>query len=606
KIHHPNIVELYNVIETDKYIGIILQCATGGELFDYILAHRYLKEKDASRLFAQLMSGVHYMHQKRIVHRDLKLENLLLDKNRNVLITDFGFANQYTSAVDDLMSTSCGSPCYAAPELVMNQGVYVGPAVDIWSCGVILFAMLCGYLPYDDDPANPDSHNINLLYKYILNTPLIFPDYISKEACDLLRRMLVPDPEKRCTMETIMEHPWLSPHRDLFDFTIEEEEEEMVVPDQTTINETTTTTTTTTTREIIITDQTVPVPLEKDSHLDQKAPATPPKDELSYIVKQETRPKSTLSTSTEKVFHFLSGQNNTPGHTEKRTRHMSLADESHSILQAKFLSSTQRCSTNSPLPSPSASTPHKKTNRSGGARKKTLSLLVNSMTDRRRPSENQMTPSVSETTESKEKHRSAGKKFMDWFKKKPLDSSKSDPKLRTHHGAVDQEALTSRAPTQVFVEVKDILTSMGLEFKRDGGEYKLKCVRPRRVGQPQPNPNLRMLLRRPSNAQTDQIIYGEPSVDPGDEVRFSIELCKIKNLPGLYIVDMRRMRGNVWAYKYLYRTLMDALQLKQDDYLNRQHILAESTVEEEEEEEEEIYNNKTSSTLIMDSKELTA
>ncbi|RCI03649.1 hypothetical protein CU098_002098, partial [Rhizopus stolonifer] len=220
-LHHPNIVELYDVIETEKYIGIILQCATGGELFDYILAHRYLKEKDASRLFAQLISGVHYMHQKRIVHRDLKLanclqENLLLDKHRNVLITDFGFANQFSSAQDDLMSTSCGSPCYAAPELVMNQGVYVGPAVDIWSCGVILFAMLCGYLPYDDDPANPESYNINLLYKYILNTPLIFPDYISEEACDLMSLMLVPNPEKRCSMETIMAHPWLSPHKHLF------------------------------------------------------------------------------------------------------------------------------------------------------------------------------------------------------------------------------------------------------------------------------------------------------------------------------------------------------------------------------------------------------
>lgn len=139
------------------------------------------------------------------------------------------------------MSTSCGSPCYAAPELVMNQGVYVGPAVDIWSCGVILFAMLCGYLPYDDDPANPESYNINLLYKYILNTPLIFPDYISEEACDLLSLMLVPDPEKRCTMETIMAHPWLSPHQHLFVQIPQEEdaipeegqsEEEQVVPDQ--------------------------------------------------------------------------------------------------------------------------------------------------------------------------------------------------------------------------------------------------------------------------------------------------------------------------------------------------------------------------------------
>ncbi|KIM89906.1 hypothetical protein PILCRDRAFT_60576, partial [Piloderma croceum F 1598] len=178
-LKHPNIVRLYDVIETDKYIGIILEYASGGELFDHILAHRYLKEKDAAKLFSQLISGVWYIHQKKIVHRDLKLENLLLDRHRNVIITDFGFANRFEHRSDDLMQTSCGSPCYAAPELVISEGLYVGSAVDIWSCGVILYAMLAGYLPFDDDPANPDGDNINLLYKYIVNTPLSFPDYVS-------------------------------------------------------------------------------------------------------------------------------------------------------------------------------------------------------------------------------------------------------------------------------------------------------------------------------------------------------------------------------------------------------------------------------------------
>ena len=162
-LKHPNIVRLYDVIETDKYIGIILEYASGGELFDHILAHRYLREKDACKLFSQLLSGVWYIHQKKIVHRDLKLENLLLDRNRNVIITDFGFANRFEHRADDLMQTSCGSPCYAAPELVISDGLYVGSAVDIWSCGVILYAMLAGYLPFDDDPANPDGDNINLL-----------------------------------------------------------------------------------------------------------------------------------------------------------------------------------------------------------------------------------------------------------------------------------------------------------------------------------------------------------------------------------------------------------------------------------------------------------
>lgn len=195
---------------------------SGGELFDHILAHKYLKERDACRLFAQLISGVSYLHHKKIVHRDLKLENLLLDRNRNVIITDFGFANNFENRKDDLMATSCGSPCYAAPELVVQDGLYAGSAVDVWSCGVILYAMLAGYLPYDDDPKNPEGDNINLLYKYIMATPLSFPDYISAEPRDLLCKMLVPDPLKRADLETVMSHAWLAPYRDLFRFSVED------------------------------------------------------------------------------------------------------------------------------------------------------------------------------------------------------------------------------------------------------------------------------------------------------------------------------------------------------------------------------------------------
>ncbi|KAI5829750.1 Pkinase-domain-containing protein [Schizophyllum commune Tattone D] len=228
-LKHPHIVRLYDVIETDKYIGIILEYASGGELFDHILASRYLRERDAAKLFAQLLSGVWYIHQKRIVHRDLKLENLLLDKGRNVIITDFGFANRFGSAprrgeenpaqaygdadafsvAPDLMQTSCGSPCYAAPELVVSEGLYVGSAVDVWSCGVILYAMLAGYLPFDDDPANPDGDNINLLYKYIVSTPLAYPDYVSDAARGILSLMLQPDPRRRASLEKVMRHPWL-------------------------------------------------------------------------------------------------------------------------------------------------------------------------------------------------------------------------------------------------------------------------------------------------------------------------------------------------------------------------------------------------------------
>ncbi|KAI9278895.1 kinase-like domain-containing protein [Phascolomyces articulosus] len=225
-LKHPYIVKLFNVIETERYIGIILEYASGGELFEYILAHRCLKEKDAQRLFAQLISSVQYMHRKRIVHRDLKLENLLLDRNRNIVVTDFGFAN---NKQDGLMATSCGSPCYAAPELVVNEGMYAGSAVDIWSCGVILYAMLCGYLPFDDDPCNPDSNNINQLYRYILSTPPTFPKHVTQDAQDLLRHILVANPEKRITLDEIQQHPWLKQYYTLFEKSDQELEAEATV-----------------------------------------------------------------------------------------------------------------------------------------------------------------------------------------------------------------------------------------------------------------------------------------------------------------------------------------------------------------------------------------
>lgn len=214
-LNHPNIVNLVEVMKSGKYIGIVLEYASGGELFDYILHHKYLKENIAKKLFAQLVSGVDYMHSKGLIHRDLKLENLLLDKHKNVIISDFGFVNSYNKEKNDLMKTSCGSPCYAAPELVLTQSPYEGKKVDIWSLGVILYAMLSGYLPFDDDPDNEDGSDIVKLYHYICKTPLTFPEYVSPLARDLLRKIIVPEPKKRINIDAIRNHPWLSPYVNL-------------------------------------------------------------------------------------------------------------------------------------------------------------------------------------------------------------------------------------------------------------------------------------------------------------------------------------------------------------------------------------------------------
>jgi len=228
KVNHPYIIKTYEVIEDNDYIGIIMEYASGGELFEYILAHRYLEEYEAKRFFAQLLSGINYLHKNHLVHRDLKLENLLLDSIHNIVITDFGFATESHSDENKFLTTSCGSPCYAAPELVVNDG-YVGEAADIWSCGVILYAMICGYLPFDDDPNNPDGENIHLLYKYILETKVNFPDYVSEEAKDLLRGILDPDPGTRFTMNQIINHPWI---RDFKEFILIEYDEnnEAIIP----------------------------------------------------------------------------------------------------------------------------------------------------------------------------------------------------------------------------------------------------------------------------------------------------------------------------------------------------------------------------------------
>lgn len=214
-LSHPNIVNLVEVLKSGKYIGIVLEYASGGELFEYILQHKHLKEHVAKRLFAQLVSGVDYMHLKGLIHRDLKLENLLLDKHKNIIISDFGFVNSYNRAKNDLMKTSCGLPCYAAPELVLTRSPYSGRKVDIWSMGVILYAMLAGYLPFDDDVENEGGADIFRLYNYICSSRLTFPEYVSPLARDLLRRIIVPDPKKRIGIDEIRYHPWLALHASL-------------------------------------------------------------------------------------------------------------------------------------------------------------------------------------------------------------------------------------------------------------------------------------------------------------------------------------------------------------------------------------------------------
>ncbi|CAG8644428.1 12052_t:CDS:2, partial [Acaulospora morrowiae] len=960
RVMHPNIVKLYDVFETDRYIGIIMEYASGGELFDHILAHRYLKERDACRLFAQLISGVDYLHKKNIVHRDLKLENLLLNRNRNIIITDFGFANQFNGAHDDLMATSCGSPCYAAPELVISEGLYVGSAVDIWSCGVILYAMLSGYLPFDDDPSNPDGDNINLLYKYIINTPLVFPEYVSPDARDLLKKMLVPDPAKRCDMKTIMSHRWLAPYASIFNYSIQELEaaadpvpslappeaylpsassnflnveyvgnQQNVAPGTTTVKRHTiqveysdnnakyvdypdedfqfvdgtrlgSNFVPVATSDMILPEERDEL-LQADSNVDCNITENTsslssqnidplgahPKTEKhhsttstasGYSDKSSTAKNSTtagsslltlyerdtdnttndlrdnlvLSKSNSKDLKTLEQQqkssSQTPKkrdaprtrpvtvhgppsiplvlhHNENQSKNSAISDKSHrpsekipslpqfsspppsiplppipshhespippppSVVQKRHKKSISSERIQNPmgikqsrvengnaisttgnyggvdsgklsvhqslqpshvteLPSDTASDTSyvdenvlDDTKKGRNGKRKALSLMVDTFKGSAANSTHSVVSNNNVQVKDKRKTVSgtsagssnAAKRVMDWFRRKSLakpevpvldvpselakveepvmttnapqskskakrpknnpsvivtqpssstvsqtssrqstmtSSSTVDLKLRVHHGAVDQNALTSRPPYEVFIVVKQTLLSMGIEIKRES-EFKVRCVRRKRKqidntksssnskdsNKSQKNKDtltvsensetsidtlaekkrrkyaagpLKSFLRRtnshnvsssgitPTSSQTNskssdtemsavdnnnssingdslsvpnsptmgplmtltgpdnsspenvlqtsalapEILYGDPSIDSGEEIRFAVELCRLKNLPGIYIVDIKRMKGNLWAYKFIYHTLFDKLDLK--------------------------------------------
>ncbi|KAJ0393091.1 hypothetical protein P43SY_004485 [Pythium insidiosum] len=198
RMRHPHLIRLYEVIDTPTDIFMVLEYVAGGELFDYIVSKGRLSPEEARHFFHQIISGVEYCHFHRIVHRDLKPENLLLDADNNVKIADFGLSNVMKDG--DFLRTSCGSPNYAAPE-VISGSLYAGPEVDVWSCGVILYALLCGSLPFDDE-------SIPNLFKKIRGGMYTLPSHLSELARDLIPRMLVVDPMKRITIPEIRQHPW--------------------------------------------------------------------------------------------------------------------------------------------------------------------------------------------------------------------------------------------------------------------------------------------------------------------------------------------------------------------------------------------------------------
>ncbi|KAF8561637.1 hypothetical protein P879_04775 [Paragonimus westermani] len=199
-LNHPNIIKLLEVIESERHLYLVMEYASGGEVFDYLVSHGKMKEAQARVKFRQIVSAVQYCHQKMVVHRDLKAENLLLDADMNIKIADFGFSNYFSTT--QKLDTFCGSPPYAAPELFLGRK-YEGPEVDVWSLGVILYTLVSGTLPFD-------GKNLKELRERVLRGTYRVPFYMTHECEMLLKKMLILNPAKRLPLAEVMRDPWLN------------------------------------------------------------------------------------------------------------------------------------------------------------------------------------------------------------------------------------------------------------------------------------------------------------------------------------------------------------------------------------------------------------
>uniref|UniRef100_A0AC35U3Y1 Protein kinase domain-containing protein n=1 Tax=Rhabditophanes sp. KR3021 TaxID=114890 RepID=A0AC35U3Y1_9BILA len=199
-IEHPHVLHLYDVYENKKYLYLLLEHVSGGELFDYLVKKGRLMAKEARKFFRQIISALDFCHAYNICHRDLKPENLLIDERNNIKIADFGMASLQVEG--SMLETSCGSPHYACPEVIRGEK-YDGKKADVWSCGVILFALLVGALPFDDD-------NLRTLLEKVKKGVFHIPPFVPSDCQNLLRSMIEVDPNKRITLTNVFRHPWIS------------------------------------------------------------------------------------------------------------------------------------------------------------------------------------------------------------------------------------------------------------------------------------------------------------------------------------------------------------------------------------------------------------
>lgn len=212
---HPNVIQVKELLQTHKYYFIVMEYCEGGELFHYIVKKRNLSEEETSFFFYQIINGLEYIHSDNVVHRDLKPENLLITKEYRLKIIDFGLSNYFNKT---LLTTPCGSPCYASPEMVLGKK-YNGFMIDIWSVGIILYAMICGYLPFEDKENK-------VLFKMISECKIVFPHHVSHLVKDIIHKILVTDPYQRITLKNIKRHPFYLKGQSFYQSRFGEEESE--------------------------------------------------------------------------------------------------------------------------------------------------------------------------------------------------------------------------------------------------------------------------------------------------------------------------------------------------------------------------------------------
>ena len=208
KFNHPNVILVTEIFENLSSYYSVMEFCEGGELFNYIVDKMRISENEASFLYYQLINGLEYIHSLGVVHRDLKPENILLTKDHLLKIIDFGLSNYFVTG-QKLLSTPCGSPCYASPEMVAGKE-YDGVKIDIWSTGIILYAMICGYLPFEDK-------NHDILFEKILQCKVEYPPFLSHEVKDLLKKILVVDPKKRIDIQGIKKHSFFLKGKNFFE-----------------------------------------------------------------------------------------------------------------------------------------------------------------------------------------------------------------------------------------------------------------------------------------------------------------------------------------------------------------------------------------------------